>query len=423
MRAIVLGAGVVGVSTAYALARRGVEVLVLDRQPAPALETSYANGGQISACHVTPWATPNTPHQLAKWFGRPEAPLYLPIWKPDLALWRWGLLFLTNTPAAKSRRNLERALRVAMYSREVLRQWRIDANLAYDQRTEGILNFYRDPREFEAACKSNAAMNALGLDRAIKTTDECVAIEPALAHAAKDLVGGIYSPSDESGDAHIYTEQLAKAAEALGVTFRFGVTIRSLEASDGRLTGVKVSGGEHIPCDTAVLSLGSFSGKMTESVGFGLPIYPAKGYSITVSTAGRTAAPTVSLIDDENKMVFSRFGERLRAAGTAELNGWSDEINPRRAQVILDKTRALFPEASDYAEPNFWAGLRPSTPDSVPIMGTTPIKGLWLNTGHGTLGWTMSCGSGRVLADMLSGKKPEIDVSALTVDRYNHRFG
>ncbi len=418
MRAIVLGAGVVGVSTAYALARRGVEVLVLDRQPAPALETSYANGGQISACHVTPWATPNTPRQLAKWIGRPEAPLYLPIWKPDLALWRWGLLFLSNTPAARSRRNLERALRVAMHSREVLRQWRIDAGLAYDQRTEGILNFYRDPREFEAACKSNAAMNALGLDRQIKTADACVAIEPALAHAAKDLVGGIYSPSDESGDARIYTEQLAKAAEALGVVFRFGVTVRSLEASDGRLTGVKVTGGEHIACDTAVLSLGSFSGRMAESVGFGLPIYPAKGYSITVSTLGHAGAPTVSLIDDENKMVFSRLGERLRAAGTAELNGWSDAINPRRARVILDKTRAVFPDASDYAEPNFWAGLRPSTPDSVPIMGASPVKGLWLNTGHGTLGWTMAAGAGDAIADAVVGQTPAIDMNGLGMNRF-----
>lgn len=419
MRAIVLGAGVVGVSTAYALAKRGVEVTVFDRQPGPALETSYANGGQISACHVTPWATPNTPRQLAKWLGRPEAPLYMPLLRCDPALWRWGLLFLMNTPLAKSRRNLERALRVAMHSRNLVKLWRRELGLEYDSLSKGILNFYRDPREFEAACKSNLAMNAIGLDREIKTPDECLALEPALATVRPQLVGGIYSPSDESGDALKFTQGLAKAAEKLGVLFRYATPIRALEAENGAIKGVLLAQGERVGCDAAVVSLGSFSGKLTESVGFGLPIYPAKGYSITVSTAGRAAgAPEVSLIDDEHKMVFSRFGDRLRAAGTAEMNGWSDAISQRRANVILAKTRALFPDASDYREPNFWAGLRPTTPDSVPIIGKTPVRGLWLNTGHGTLGWTMAAGSADAIADAVTGAPPAIDLAGLGMDRF-----
>jgi len=419
MRAIVLGAGVVGVSTAYALARRGADVLVIDRQPAPALETSFANGGQISACHVTPWATPHTPHQLAKWFGRPDAPLYLPFWKPDLDLWRWGLLFLSNTSATRSCRNLERSLRVALHSRAVLKRWRAETGLHYDERTCGILNFYRDGAEFDAACRANAAMNAHGLDREVKTADACVELEPALEHARKSIIGGIYSPSDESGDAMMYTQALAQEAEKLGVRFRFGTTVAGLEIDAKTLKAVILEGGERISCDAAAVCLGSFSGKLTKaSAGFGLPIYPAKGYSITVSTEGHTGAPTVSLIDDENKMVFSRLGERLRAAGTAELNGWSDAINQRRADVILAKTRAIFPEASDYAEPNFWAGLRPSTPDSAPILGRTPVSGLWLNTGHGTLGWTMAAGSGDVIAACMTGEDPAIDMDGLGMDRF-----
>ncbi len=418
MRAIVLGAGVVGVSTAYALAKRGVEVTVFDRQPGPALETSFANGGQISACHVTPWATPNTPRQLAKWLGRPEAPLYMPLLRCDPALWRWGLLFLMNTPLAKSRRNLERSLRVAMHSRTLVKAWRAELGLEYDSKSLGILNFYRDPREFEAACNSNLAMNAKGLDREVKTPDECLALEPALETVRPQLVGGIYSPSDESGDAWKFSEGLAAAAAKLGVLFRYGTAIRAIEAENGRIKGVLLAQGERVGCDAAVVCLGSYSGKLTESVGFGLPIYPAKGYSITVSTEGHAGAPEVSLIDDEHKMVFSRFGERLRAAGTAEMNGWNDAINARRANVILAKTRALFPHASDYAEPHFWAGLRPTTPDSVPIMGKTPVRGLWLNTGHGTLGWTMAAGAADAVADAVVGAPPAIDLAGLGMDRF-----
>jgi len=422
MRVIVLGAGVVGVSTAYALSQRGAEVVVIDRQGAPAQETSFANGGQISACHVTPWANPHTPHQLMKWLGRAEAPLFMPLsrlsYKFDPDLFRWGLLFLSNIPGPKSRLNMERSLRVALHSREILRQWRKDLKLDYDQKSKGILSFYRDPAEFESACAANTAMNAYGLDRTIKTVEECVTIEPALHHVQDQMVGGIYSPSDESGDAHIFAERLAEAAISSGVEFRLGDTISELLAEDKTITGVRLKSGEDVQADAVVVSLGSFSGKLTRTVGFDLPIYPAKGYSITVDTTGRDDAPSVSLIDDEHKMVFSRLGERLRAAGTAEMNGWDDNINQRRAQVILDKTRALFPNASDYNEPNFWAGLRPCTPDSVPLIGKTPVKGLWLNTGHGTLGWTMAAGSGDIIADAVMCKTPAVDMDGLGMDRF-----
>jgi len=418
MRVIVLGAGVIGTSTAYALTQRGAEVLVIDRQDKSGMETSFANGGQISACHVTPWANPHTPQQVMKWFGRSDAPLYLPFWKLDTDLWRWCLLFLSNIPAQKSRRNMLRSLRIAMHSRFILQQWRRDIDLAYDQKECGILSFYRDQAEFKSACIANAAMNQFGLDRTIKSVDECISIEPALHHIKDQMVGGIYSPSDESGDAHAFTHAIQIAAKKAGAEFRFNQTVTKLNAQDGTLTGVTLATGETLNCDAAIVALGSFSGKLTESVGFGLPIYPAKGYSITVDTTGHSDAPKVSLIDDENKMVFSRLGERLRAAGTAELNGWSDNINEQRSQVILDKTRQLFPQASDYHEPNFWAGLRPSTPDSTPIIGKTPVKGLWLNTGHGTLGWTMAAGSADTIADAVIGKTPAIDLEGLGMDRY-----
>ncbi len=418
MRVIVLGAGVIGVSTAYALSQRGIDVVVIDRQAEPALETSFANGGQISACHVTPWANPHTPKQFLKWFGRPEAPLYMPLWKFDPYLIRWGLLFLSNIPAAKTKRNLERSLRVAMHSRDILRQWRDTLNLEYEQKTCGILSIYRDQAEFDLACGANAMMNSYGLDRAKKSVAECVEIEPALKHVEPDLIGGIYSPSDESGDAHTFTNALRKHAETGGVEFRLGDTITKLNTANGAIQSVSLRSGEVLKADHVVVALGSFSGQITKTAGFNLPIYPAKGYSITVDTTGCTGAPTVSLIDDENKMVFSRFGDRLRAAGTAEFNGWNTDISQQRANVILDKTRALFPDASSYTEPNFWAGLRPTTPDSVPLIGKTPVKGLWLNTGHGTLGWTMAAGSADIIADAITDQTPAVDMNGLGMDRF-----
>jgi D-amino-acid dehydrogenase len=414
---LVLGAGVVGVAAAWYLAKAGHTVTVLDRQPGPALETSFANGGQISASHAEPWANPGTPFKAMKWLGREDAPLVFRWRRWDPALWSWGLRFLANCSETRARINTERTLRVAMYSRAQLRLLREETGLQYDQRTAGILHVYRDPAEFAQARGAAALMAAHGLTRQDCTPDECVRIEPALADIRRELAGGLYSPDDESGDAHRFTVALAALAAERGVVFRHGVSIRGLVADAGRIAGVATDQGL-VTADGYVLALGSFSVPVARSVGLALPIYPAKGYSATLPITNPAAAPTVSITDDENKLVFSRLGERLRIAGTAELAGWDRSMTKSRAEAVVRKGRSLFPHAGDYAAAELWAGLRPVTPDSVPILGRTRFANLWLDTGHGTLGWTMSCGSGRVIADLVSGRSPEIDLSGLELDRF-----
>lgn len=417
MHVLVLGAGVVGVAAAWYLAKAGHVVTVLDRQPGAGLETSYANGGQIAASHAEPWANPATPLKAVKWLGREDAPLVFRWRRWDPALWAWGLRFLANCTEGRARANTERTLRVALYSRAQLGLLRAETGIAYDQRCEGILHVYRDAAEFAQARRAAAVMARHGLDRRDCTPDDCVRIEPALADVRHELAGGLFSPDDESGDAHRFTTALAALAAGRGVAFRHGVSIRGLRAEAGRITGVETDQGV-VAADAYVLALGSFSGPVARSVGLDLPVYPAKGYSATIAVTDPAAAPTVSITDDENKLVFSRLGERLRIAGTAELAGWDRTMTRGRAEVVVRKARALFPRAGDYATAELWAGLRPVTPDSVPILGRSPFANLFLDTGHGTLGWTMSCGSGRVIADLVSGRRPEIDMDGLGLERF-----
>ena len=417
MRVLVLGAGVVGVSAAWFLARDGHAVTVLDRQPGVGMETSFANGGQVSASHAEPWANPATPRKALAWLGREDAPLVFRWRRWDPALWAWGLRFLANCTAARARVNTERTLRVALYSRQVLAGLRAETGLAYDQKSRGILHVYRDHREFGHACGEAEMMVRLGLAREVCDPARCLAIEPALAAVAGELAGGLFSPDDESGDAHKFTGGLARLAADGGVTFRLGLTILGLAREGDRITAVITDQGR-VEADMYVLALGSFSPLLVRSLGLRLPIYPAKGYSATVKVGDAAGAPEVSITDDENKMVYSRLGDRLRVAGTAELAGWDVSPTPSRARALVERARRLFPHAGDYDAAEPWAGLRPVTPDSVPILGRTPIRNLILDTGHGTLGWTMACGSGRLVADLVAGRPTDIALDGLGLERF-----
>ena len=417
MKIVVLGAGVVGTTTAYFLAEAGHEVVVIDRQPGPGLETSFANGAQISACHAKPWAGPGVPSQAFRWMFAPDAPLLFKPWRWDPSLWKWGMRFLRNCTDARVRINMDRTLRVALYSRAVLKALRQHTNIQYAQELRGILHIYRSADSFAEGRATAAELAALGLPQDVLTAAECVVAEPALRDA-HTLAGGLMSPEDESGDAHRFTEELATWAGKLGVVFRYGETVRSLSAHGRTVTDIITDRERYTP-DGIVVCLGSYAPAVLRPLGLDLPIYPAKGYSITVDIAQENAAPHVSITDETRYMVFSRLGHRMRVAGTAELAGWDTNLNPVRVEPLVRNARELFPHASDYSSVNAWAGLRPATPDSVPIIGGTHYDNLFLNTGHGTLGWTMACGSAKVIADLISGSTPEIDLTGLGLDRFS----
>lgn len=416
MQIAVLGAGVVGTSTAYFLAEAGHRVSVIERQAGPGLETSFANGAQISACHAKPWAAPGMPLQAFRWMFAPDAPLLFKPWRWDPSLWRWGMTFLRNCTESRVRRNMERTLRVALYSRDVLKGLRQRLNLQYAQELRGILHIYRSAETFAEGRATAAALAAFGLPQNVLSPAECLAAEPALRDAP-DLAGGLMSPEDESGDAHAFTVELAARARTLGVEFRFGETVTALHAGRGRIDAVATDRTRLTP-DAVVLCLGSYSPALVRPLGLRLPIYPAKGYSISVAIDDPSAAPRISITDETRYMVFSRLGNVLRVAGTAELTGWDTGLNPVRVAPLIRNARELFPRASTYTTVNPWSGLRPATPDSVPLIGPTPYANLFLNTGHGTLGWTMACGAARAIADLIGGRIPEIDLDGLGLDRF-----
>jgi D-amino-acid dehydrogenase len=391
-------------------------VVVVDRQPGPALETSFANGGQISANHATPWATPSTPWKALRWLGKPEAPLLIHL-RADPALWAWLVRFLSNCTRRRMLINIERALRVAVYSRVQLARLRTETGIRYDHLSRGILHIFRDEGEYIAALPLIEVMRRHGCRRRIVSADACVEIEPALQTARSRLVGGIFSPDDESGDAHAFTVALAGKCASLGVEFRYGTSVERLLTGHQCIDGILTDRGR-LGADAYVLALGSYSPLLLRGVGIRLPVYPAKGYSVTIPVGSHSGAPVVSLIDDEFKMVYSRFANRLRVAGTAEFAGYDVSVTDRRARFIHAKAMELFPDCGDAARAEFWAGLRPSTPDGVPVIGRTRLANLYLNTGHGTLGWTMACGSGRVVADLVSGKHPEISQDGLGAERF-----
>lgn len=405
MKVLVLGAGVVGVSSAWYLAKAGHQVTVLDRQAAAGLETSFANGGQISVSHAEPWANPHAPLRALRWMWREDAPLLFRL-RWDAPLLDWSLRFLRECTTRRTRANMRQIVQLALYSRSQLQALRAETSLDYDHLERGILHVYTDRREFAAAAAAAEVMREFGCERRTVTVDECIAIEPALAPARRSLVGGDYTAADESGDAHRFTQQLAVRCAGRGVVFAYGVTVARLSTAGGRVTGA-IAGGQLHQADAYVAALGSYTPLLLRPLGLHLPVYPAKGYSATVRLGTDSVAPSVSLTDDGHKIVFSRLGERLRIAGTAEFNGYNTELNAVRCRALMHRAGELFPALGAVGEPEFWCGLRPATPSNVPLIGRSAIPNLYINTGHGTLGWTMACGSGAALADIVSGRTPE----------------
>ena len=416
MRVVVLGAGVVGVSTAWHCVRAGHEVTVVDRQPGAGLETSFANAGQLSYGFASPWAAPGMPLKALQWLAMKHRPLVL--WpRPDPAMLGWLARMLGNCNAEAFLRNRARMLRLAEYSKRAMASLRQETGIAYDGRSRGTLQLFRKPEQMEAAARDSASLAALGLEHRLLDADGCIALEPALALVRERIAGGLSMPGDETGDAHLFTQRLAALAEAAGASFRYGTSVAGIVTEGGRAAGIATAGGT-IAADAVVVAAGSYSTALLRPLGIRIPVYPVKGYSLTVPIEDEAAAPVSTVMDETYKVGITRLGDRIRIGGTAELAGFSHRLRaPRRATLEAALT-TLFPRGGDAAKGAFWTGLRPMTPDGTPIVGPTPIPGLFVNTGHGTLGWTMAAGSGRLLADLISGQEPEIAAEDLSVSRY-----
>jgi len=382
---------------------------VIERRDGAGLETSFANGGQISAGHAEPWAKPSVVPKILRWLGREDAPL---LFRPraDRAQWEWGVRFLLECFPGRFQRHSRTLAGLAGHSHDCLRALRAQLGLRYDHLERGILQFATNPRDLEALTRHAEQMASLGIRREVKSAAECFALEPALRDSKDRVLGGVYDREDESGDAHRFTVELARHAAAKGVAFRFGQEIEAIEATGGQVSGVRLRNGGAASADAYVMSLGSYSPLLLAPLGIRIPVYPLKGYSITLPLGPKEAgaAPTVSLTDEAFKIVISRLGNRLRAAGTAELTGYDTTINPVRCASIAGRIRDLFPALNGVSAADYWTGLRPATPNNVPVIGRTKLKNLYLNTGHGTLGWTLACGSASVLADLVSGRRPQV---------------
>jgi len=421
MKVIVLGGGVIGVTTAYYLAKSGHEVTLIDRQPKAAQETSFANAGEVSPGYSSPWAGPGVPVKAIKWLLMRHGPLV--VWpKLDPAMWIWLMKLLRNCTSARYAVNKSRMIPIAEYSRDCLRALRADIGIQYDERSQGTLQLFRKQAQLDGTAGDIEVLKQYGVPYEVLDRAGCVAAEPALAGVKDKFVGGLRLPQDETGDCQMFTEALAAEAAKLGVNFLFNTAIKRLVAEGTRITGVDTSAGL-LTADSYVVALGSWSPYLLKPLGVAVPVYAVKGYSITVRIKDADAAPVSTVMDESYKVAITRLGTRIRVGGTAEISGYSNRLDAARHATLSHSLTDLFPRGGDLGETNFWCGLRPMTPDGPPVIGATRYANLHLNTGHGTLGWTMACGSGRVLADMMSGKKPDIDTSALALSRYEQRFG
>lgn len=407
MHIAVLGSGVVGLTSAWALRMQGHEVTVIDRQAGPARETSFANGAQVSAGHAEPWAQPGVLKKVLRWLPKEDAPLLFRM-RLDPALWRWGLAFIGECRPSRFEKNLHDILALGVYSRQCLQSLRDSLGLHYDEQSGGILNVYEDWNDYRRARAIVERIQSLGYPRQLISLEEALEKEPALRHRAHTWVGATWTPPDETGDAHQFAEALYQHALTQGIAFRWNTHIDEIQCREGRVFGIRF-GKEILPVDGAVVALGVHSRALLSPLRIALPLYPAKGYSATLTLLNPAQGPRASVTDEATKMVFTRLGDRLRIAGTAEFNGYSLDLNPARCKALVERGRLLFPGAAQYAEAQFWTGLRPATPSNKPLIGETHIAGLYLNTGHGTLGWTEACGSAMALADLIVGRKPAVN--------------
>ncbi|WP_028301592.1 D-amino acid dehydrogenase [Oceanospirillum beijerinckii] len=416
MKILILGSGVIGVTSAYYLAKQGHEVTVVDRQSAPAMETSHANAGQVSFGYSSPWAAPGVPFKAMKWLTQTHAPLKLSP-KADSHQWAWMSQMLANCTESRYAVNKARMVRVSEYSRLCIDKLREDTDIHYEERKQGTLQMFRNQMQMDAVAKDIEVLKQFNMKHELLDMSGCIAAEPALERVKEKFVGGLRLPDDQTGDCFAFTNKLADICKEMGVEFKFGTKVMYLEEAAGKVTGVMTSKGM-MKADHYVVAMGSFSRGLLQQVGINAPIYPVKGYSLTVPITNPDAAPVSTVMDETYKVAITRFDDRIRVAGTAELSGYNLDLLKQRRETIAMVVSDVFPDGGDVEFAEFWTGLRPMTPDGTPIIGKTKFDNLSLNTGHGTLGWTMACGSGSFLADLISGNKPEIDPDGLDISRY-----
>ena len=420
MKVLVLGSGVIGVTAAYYLARAGHEVEVIERQSGPALETSFGNAGEVSPGYSAPWAGPGVPLKAIKWMLMAHSPLV--IWPMlDPAMWRWGAAMLANCTERAYALNKSRMVPIAEYSRDCLNALRAETGISYDERTQGTLQLFRTQKQLDGIAKDVEILQQYKVPFEVLDRAGFCQVEPALKLTQEKFVGALRLPGDETGDCFLFTQRLAEMARALGVSFRFATSIQGIDREGQRISGVRTDAGI-FRADAYVMALGSHSPLMLKPLGIRIPVYPVKGYSITVPITDAAAAPESTIMDETHKVAVTRLGDRIRVGGTAELAGYSLELRESRRRTLEHVVTDLFPRGGDVSKASFWCGLRPMTPDGTPIIGATPYGNLYLSTGHGTLGWTMAAGSGRLLADLISGRPPEISMQGLTMARYRHAF-
>ena len=417
MRVIVLGSGVIGVASAYYLAQQGAQVTVLDRQAGPAEETSFGNAGQVSPGYSTPWAAPGIPFKAVKWMFQHHAPLAINI---DGSMWQlqWMAQMLKNCNPESYTKNKERMMRVAEYSRDCLKELRETTGISYENRAKGTLQVFRNESQLEAVHRDIKVLKECGVSYELLDQNDLAKVEPALAYAKDKLVGGLHLPNDETGDCYLFTNALAEKAKALGVEFQFNQNVEALLVEGDEIKGVRVNG-QVLTADRYVLAFGSYSRDFLKPLHLNLPVYPVKGYSLTIPIVQPEFAPQSTVLDETYKIAITRFDQRIRVSGMAELSGFNLGLNEDRRATLEMVTQDLFP-GGDMAQASFWTGLRPMTPDSTPIIGATRFSNLFLNTGHGTLGWTMACGSGKLISDLVLNHQPEISTEGLSILRYSH---
>lgn len=416
MHVVILGAGVVGVTTAYYLARAGHRVTVLDRQPGVGLETSFANAGMVTVGYAAPWSGPGLPWKSVKWMFSGDSPLkFKPRLDPAMVAWMWQ--WWLNCSLARYTENKSRMVRLSAYSLQCLQVLRDATGIHYDERARGTLQLFRTDAQLAAAEADIAIIRQLGVACELLDARACLAVEPGLAGSSARVVGGLRLPADETGDCLQFTELIADRAMQLGVEFRFDISIEKLLHERDRIVAVQTDR-ERIEGDCFVMALGSHSVGLLRPLGIRIPVYPLKGYALTIPIIDASRAPQSTMLDETSKVAITRMGNRIRAGGIAEITGYDTSLPLARKRSIGRVVETLFPGAGDIDSAEFWTGLRAVTPDGPPVLGATQYRNFYLNTGHGSFGWTMACGAASILADLISGKQPEIALDGLTLDRY-----